>query len=116
MCLNMQADHHQARSTTPPRLQTLATMAGLLERLDRQPLTASPAQYRAVAQQVSRLLGEAEPGAELNALLEIAPATAELYENLRYEHAGLCRTPLHRALNAELDATAAIATARAKKG
>jgi hypothetical protein len=110
----MQANHHPTRNTTPPRLQTLAAMAGLLERLDRQPLTASAAQYRAVAQQVTRLLGEAEPGAELNALLDIAPATAELYENLRYEHAGLCRAPLHHALNTELDATALIGRARAR--
>jgi hypothetical protein len=36
------------------------------------------------------------------------PAAAELYENLQYEHAGLCRSPLEAALNAELLAGAAI--------
>ncbi len=96
----------------PARLNSLATMAGLLERLDRQRSTATAEQYRQVACQVSMLLAQAEPDEHLRALLNIAPASAELYENLRYEMAGLCRTPLERALNAELAATAAIKKAR----
>ena len=96
----------------PARLNSLATMAGLLERLDRQRSTATAEQYRKVACQVSMLLAQAEPDEHLRALLNIAPASAELYENLRYEMAGLCRTPLERALNAELAATAAIKKAR----
>jgi len=87
-------------------------MAGLLERLDRQRSTATAEQYRMVACQVSMLLAQAEPDEHLRAMLNIAPASAELYENLRYEMAGLCRTPLEQALNAELAATAAIKKAR----
>jgi hypothetical protein len=97
--------HHQ---DLPARLNSLAAMAGLLERLDRQRSTASAEQYRSVARQVSLLLAQAEPDAFLQALLNMAPASAELYENLRYDVAGLCRAPLESALNAELAATAAI--------
>ncbi len=102
----------QTRHPLPARLHALAAMAGLLERLERAPTSASPEQYRGVAQQVMRLLAEAEPDEHLHLLLNAAPQSAELYENLRYEIAGLCRAPLDTALNAELAATAAIAAAR----
>lgn len=95
----------------PASLHVLAAMAALLERLEREPRQASAAQYRGVAQQVSQLLAAAEPGDGLDALLALAPATAELYENLQYTHAGLCRSPLEAALNAELAATAALGRA-----
>ena len=96
----------------PARLNSLAAMAGLLERLDRQRSTASAEQYRGVARQVSTLLAQAEPDEHLQRLLNAAPASAELYENLRYEVAGLVRSPLEKALNAEMAATAAIQKAR----
>jgi hypothetical protein len=110
----MQTD---TRHPLPARLHSLAAMAGLLERLERVPansLSASAEQYRGVARQVSRLLSEAAPDELLHSLLNAAPATAELYENLRYDVAGLCRSPLEMALNAELAAGAAITKARAK--
>ena len=103
----------ETRRTLPPRLHSLAAMASLLERLEGQPRQASAAQYRAVARQVSALLTQAEPDEFLDALLAAAPATAALYENLRYAHAGLCRAPLQAALDAELSATALIGRARA---
>jgi ferritin-like metal-binding protein YciE len=105
----MQAD---LRTALPARLHSLAALAGLLERLDQRPRTASASQYQGVARQLSELLAKAEPDAHLDALLAAAPAAAELYENLRYTHAGLCRAPLERALNSEMAATAAIERAR----
>ena len=104
--MNTQTHRHQAN-----RLQTLAAMAALLERLDRQPRSASAAQYQGVVEQVKRLLIEAAPGVEFNALLAVAPATAEVYENMHYAQAGLCRSPLEAALNAELAASAALTKA-----
>ncbi len=101
-----------ALHTLPARLNSLATMAGLLERLENQRSSASAEQYRGVARQVSSLLAQAEPDEHLRALLNVAPASAMLYENLRYEAAGLCRAPLEKALNAELAATAAIKKAQ----
>ena len=110
----------QTRHSLPVRLHTLSAMAGLLERLEEAPAStirtaASAEQYRAVAHQVSRLLAEVEPDEHLYKLLNAAPHTAQLYENLRYSIAGLCLAPLERALNAELAATAAIAAARRKR-
>lgn len=93
----------------PPTLLSLRSMGVLLERLERLPRGAAASQYRDVALKVQRLLGEAEPGDELSALLQALPATAELYENMNYAHAGLCRSPLDAALEGELAARAAIA-------
>jgi len=96
------------RLNVPAALRPLAGMAWLLEKLERHPREASPEQYRQVVQQLGTMLGAAEPGAALDALLSACPATAELYENLHYAQAGLCRAPLDLALNAELDARAAL--------
>ncbi len=109
MCEVMQA---HAPSPLPARLHPLAAMANLIERLDRAPLRASAEQYRGVAQQITRLLQQAEPDQFLDAILRASPAASMLYENLRYERAGLCRAPLEVALNAELAASAAIGRAR----
>jgi hypothetical protein len=98
--------------TFPAALHDLAAMAVLLERLERQPRKASADQYRDVVQRVTRMLNEAESGDALNALLAVAPATAEIYENLQYAHAGLCRSPLERAAVSEQAAAAAIHRAR----
>jgi hypothetical protein len=102
----------QSRHPLPARLHSLAAMAGLLERLEQQPSSASAAQYRDVARQITALLAQLEVDEHLHALLNAAPATAELYENMRYAVAGLCRAPLDDALRGELTATAAIAQAR----
>ena len=100
------------RHPLPARLHTLAALAGLLERLEAGPSSASAAQYRGVARQVSALLAQAEADEHLALLLNAAPHTAALYENLHYDVAGLCRSPLEAALNAELSAAAAIGRAR----
>ncbi|MBK6471905.1 MAG: hypothetical protein IPF94_14615 [Betaproteobacteria bacterium] len=102
----------ETRHPLPARLHTLAALAGLLERLEAAPSSASAEQYRGVARQVQVLLAEAEPDEHLQRLLNAAPHSAELYENLRYDIAGLCRSPLEAALNAELAATAAIRQAQ----
>lgn len=102
-----------------PALRPLVATAMLLERLDRLPRSADPAsaeQYRGVVQQLARLLADTPaadlPGPTLDKLLLAFPGTAEVYENLHYGSAGLCRSPLDMALNAELDAAAAIRKAR----
>lgn len=101
------------RRTLPAALRDLAAMASLLERLELNPHgSASADQYRGVALRVRGLLADAPPGPMLDMLLAAAPATAALYENLQYAHAGLVRAPLEAALNAELAAAAAIAKAR----
>jgi hypothetical protein len=106
---NMQTSHPVR---LPARLHALAAMASLLERLEAQRTSASADQYRGVAQQIDTLLAAAEPGDDLDKLLASAPATAAIYENQHYAHAGLCRMPLETALNAEMAAVAAIDKAR----
>lgn len=101
----------QTRHPLPARLHTLAAMAGLLERLEAAPSSASAEQFRGVAKQVAALLAQAEPDEHLQRLLNAAPHTAELYENLHYGIAGLCRAPLEDSSEAELAAAAAIARA-----
>ncbi len=101
----------------PARLHALAAMASLLERLDHQPASrsgASAAQYRGVVHQINTLLGEADPGPALDALLAAAPATAELYENIQYAYAGLCRSPQDAALQAEVAAKKVLTKAASK--
>jgi hypothetical protein len=104
-----------ARNDLPARLHPVAAMAHLLERLERSPSSASASQYQGVVQQITRLLAAAEPDGYLDAVLAAYPATAELYENLRYEHAGLCRSPFETSLGAEMAAVAAIEQARRRR-
>lgn len=84
--------------TQPSALQALAR---LLEHLERQPGPVGANQYRWIVERLGQELHRARPGPALNALLAAHPATAELYENLYYAQAGLCRHPLDAALSAE---------------
>jgi hypothetical protein len=105
----------ETRHPLPARLHTLAAMAGLLERLEAAPSSASAAQYRSVAQRVRELLEDVTPDEHLHRLLQAAPHTADLYENLRYDMAGLCLHPLDTALAAERAASSAIERARSPR-
>jgi hypothetical protein len=90
----------------------LIMLARMLERLDRSEVAVDPHQYLGVVEHLAETLRTAPHDAGLEAVLEASPATAELYENLQYAHAGLCRSPLEAGLNAELDARAVIDKAR----
>ena len=85
-----------------PDLKPLAELSLLLERLERLPRGASPDQYREVVLTIQGMLGKAKAGAALDEVLQVFPATAELYENLNYAHAGLCRSNQGAAVEAEL--------------
>jgi 2-methylisocitrate lyase-like PEP mutase family enzyme len=95
--------------SVPASLTVVAALAQLLQRLELSPVPVAADQYRSVVQRLTQALREAQPGEALEALLGTFPAAAELYENLNYEHAGLCRSPLEASLNAELAARQAIA-------
>ena len=101
--------------SVPPELQPLAALALLLEKLERTPRQASPAQFQAVSQRLAQLLAQAAPGPQLDQLIKAFPATAELWENLHSAQAGLCRSPLEAGLNAEQDARALINMAMARR-
>jgi hypothetical protein len=83
-------------------------LAELLERLEHSAEPVGPEQYRSVATHLIQAFGDVKPGNELGVLLDTHPAAAELYENINYQHAGLCRSPLDPALAAERQARQAI--------
>ena len=93
-------------------LTVVALLAGLLGRLESSTTAVSPTQYREVVSRLSNALIEADAHPQLRAVLDAHPAAAELYENLHYDQAGLCRSPLDAALSAEMRAVKAIETAR----
>lgn len=92
--------------------KNLVMLARMLERLDRSAEAVDPQQYRGVVEHLAEVLRSAPHDAALEAVLEASPSTAQLYENLQYEHAGLCRSPLEASLNAELAARSVIEMAR----
>jgi hypothetical protein len=65
-------------------------------------------QYRSVVMHLVHEFSDISSGTALGALLDKHPAAAELYENLNYEVAGLCRSSLDLSLAAEIEAKAAI--------
>ena len=68
---------------------------------------------RGVVLRLTESLRDASAGVALDRLLGVFPAAAEVYENLRYPHAGLCRAPLETSLNTEFAARAALDRAAA---
>ncbi len=94
-------------SSAKTNLTTVHVLAALLERLENSSVPVGAAQYRSV---VLHLVGEfnevSDPG--LGALLDAHPAAAQVYENVNYANAGLCRSSLETSLAAELQAKTAI--------
>lgn len=87
-----------------------ALMAQLLERLERGG-HPDAGQYLMVAGRLAEELGRVTDAGALDTLLRAHPAAAQVYENLNYQHAGLCRSPLDASLAAEQRAREAIARA-----
>ena len=108
----MNATSSQHVIQVPGRLVPLAAMARLLEKLDRSGEPVDPAQYRQVVRRLQELMADCPADEPLHAVLEVFPAASELYENLHYKHAGLCRSPLVRSLQGEAAARDAIERAR----
>jgi hypothetical protein len=92
--------------------KNLVMLARMLERLDRSGEPVDPQQYRGVVEHLAEVLRCVPYDAALEAVLQASPATAELYENMNYQHAGLCRSPLEYSLDAEIAARNAIDAAR----
>lgn len=92
--------------------KNLVMLARMLERLDRSGEPVDPQQYRAVVEHLTDVLRSVPYDAALEAVLQASPSTAELYENLQYQYAGLCRSPLELALDAEMSARGVIDAAR----
>lgn len=90
--------------TVPSELLSLGRLAHLLQALEGQGRAADPHQYQLLVQKLTAELHEHQGHEALPALLDHFPAAAEVYENLQYGHAGLCRVPLEVSLSSELAA------------
>lgn len=90
--------------TVPSELLSLARLAHLLQSLEGLGRAADPHQYQLLVQKLTAELGEQQGHEALPGLLDHFPAAAEVYENLQYAHAGLCRAPLELSLGSELAA------------
>ena len=91
-------------------------LAQLLERLDRSAERVGADQYRSVAQHLMQELSGLQPDLALHALLDTHPAAAEVYENVNYRNAGLCKSSLDAAVDSEMQARAVIARAKSQPG
>ncbi len=99
------------RTTNPPaqvNLTVVHVLAALLERLENSQVPVGAEQYRSVVLHLEHEFTEVQTAAGLGALLESYPAAAQVYENVNYAYAGLCRSSLEPSLVAEQQATAAI--------
>jgi len=92
-------------------LDVTERLAQLLERLEHSAVPVGADQYRSVVMHLVNEFADVAPGAALGRLLDNYPAAAQVYENLQYQHAGLCRSALDAAMAAELRAKEAIARA-----
>ncbi|TFZ03978.1 hypothetical protein [Ramlibacter humi] len=92
--------------------RNLVTLAQVLRRLEKSRVPVDPEQYRTLVAQITAELAQHPRDASLEMLLAAVPELAELYENLNYEAAGLCRSPLEASVQAEKAARAAIEAAR----
>lgn len=92
--------------------KNLVLLARVLERLEHSAQSVDAEQYRSVVNHLASELAVAPQDAGLRAVLQACPSAAELYENINYQHAGLCRSALEVAMAAESAALAAIEKAR----
>lgn len=97
---------HVTQIAVPTALLPLVRLSQLLQALDGQGGAADPHQYRLLVQKISAELQAHQGHEALPKLLDHLPAAAEIYENLQYAHAGLCRAPLAMSLDSELAARA----------
>lgn len=76
-------------------------LASLLERMERSNEPRDAGQYREVVRRLADALATVKSGETLGALLDAHPGASQIYENINYQYAGLCRSALDPALAAE---------------
>lgn len=92
---------HAASGPVPTSLASLLLLSRLLGRMEASPQAPAPAQYQLLTRRIAALLEELSGEPALPGVLDSFPATAEIYENLHYAHAGLLRSALEPSLQAE---------------
>jgi hypothetical protein len=89
--------------------QALIALAQLFDRLEHSGTAPDPAQYQTVVARLQRALTDPVPQNVLDAVLARHSGTAELYENMHYEQAGLSRAALDLSVSSEMLAGQALA-------
>jgi hypothetical protein len=103
-------------TSTGASLALAHLLSQLLERLDRSSVPVGAEQYRSVVRHLREEFVNLQSHDGLSALLDAYPAAAQLYENLNYQHAGLCRSSLELSLASEQQALALIQRVRRTAG
>ncbi len=99
----------------PEAIQDVVRLASVLKGLDGSGKPFDAGQYRRLVLQLTEALKLAPPGEALEQALAAFPAATTVYENMRYELAGLCRSSLERNLESERLALVAIDRAKSRK-
>ena len=109
----MNATNTLPSQVSPPKTSLTVThvLAQLLERLEHSQVPVDPVQYRSIVTHLVSEFAEVSPGEGLRTLLDNHPAASQVYENVNYAAAGLCRSPLEISLAAERLAKEAIKSA-----
>ena len=84
------------------RIETVIALSRLLERVEASPVPIGADQYQALIRQLKAALAAPMPQPALEAILGAHPASAEVYENLHYDVAGLSRSSLDRSVETEM--------------
>lgn len=87
----------------PESLRPVFALSHLLERMEQLAAPVQPDAYRAVVERLRDTLAVVPAGEILEVVLGAFPGASEIYENLHYAHAGLCRSALGPATEAEAD-------------
>jgi len=103
-------------NSSPSRshLGTVITLAYLLECLEAGTAQASAHGYRQLVLRLQDALADDIAADALQAIINAYPATGEVFENLHYARAGLCRSTLALSVSSELAARQVIARAAAR--
>ena len=94
--------HPPLRTPRDARLDTLAALARLLERIEHSSRPRDAAAYRLLVQRIQALLAEDLPDEGRREVLKAFPATAELYENVHYAQAGLALAAIDLSVATEM--------------
>ena len=89
------------RIEVPKALLGVASLARVLEAVERGGGRLDAGQYRLLVQRLQEALRAVAGHARLGALLDHFPAASQVYENLQYESSGLCRSHLDLAVATE---------------
>ncbi len=96
----------------PAHLTVAFTLSRLLQRLELSCEAVDAHQYRAVARRLAEELEVLPFDESLSVILKVHPSAGEVYENLHYERAGLCRAPLELSAQTEAETVALLTRLR----